>query len=808
MRDAEDNNLSGGLSRLELRRALRIWLLEGPIATVYITLTTGTFQTGFAIALGCTNFEIGLLAGIASIVGLLQLTAPALMRHFPSRRHFVSTIAFASRAFWLPMLLIPFVIPHPAWAPALLVLTLLSSALGATTGATWVDWMSDLVPLENRGRYFGVRNLWCGITGMAASVAGGIFFDHAVHRLHWTVIMASAILFAFALFFAFGSFLCGRASPDVAPKTNDDERSLLQLLRTPFKDPKFRGVLNFSLANIACQAIAGQFFIVYMIEKLRLTYGAIQLLNAVASVVSFVSMPVLGYLADKYGNKPILILCCVFCVFAPFLWCLTVRDPYPGLWSLQAGHILISNSKLIIILLNILSGVGWAGVGITQFNIIINCAPAQDRTSYIGANSTLVGLVGGICPLIGGALLTLFRPLPYPHTGIIRGEFHLLFLIAGLMRFLMIAYAARLDEPDSRSTRYVLGQLRAARPVGSFTAIHRLGRSGDSRTRARAAEQLGRLKTPVAVEELVKALDDVSLPVREQAAASLGEIGDARAVRPLVSKLTDLASGIAPEAAVALGKIGDRAALPSLAAAIQLGGPLPRRLAAIEALGRMPDRRVPEVLAPLVSERDPSVRIAALRALAGLPDAIGSDQVVDVLLAQWRVEEEPTVLPALAEALAVTGRAELAPRLFDAYDQVASPLVEREILNAVGSLLGGQDSFYAYLVLDGVARDETARKILSNLQKTYRKSGGAGHTRAAVRLRQAQDDYLAGQYGATAGHIYQAALLLSAEKDDAVCPPALKVLEAINARAERTDALSAEEALLAIFILRLYSGAR
>ena len=48
-----------------------------------------------------------------------------------------------------------------------------------------------------------------------------------------------------------------------------------------------------------------------MIERLRLSYGAIQILNAVSvGVLSFASMPFLGYLSDKYGNKPILVLCC------------------------------------------------------------------------------------------------------------------------------------------------------------------------------------------------------------------------------------------------------------------------------------------------------------------------------------------------------------------------------------------------------------------------------------------------------------------------------------------------------------------
>ncbi|MDR3709956.1 MAG: MFS transporter [Capsulimonadaceae bacterium] len=804
--DATDNR-PDGLSRTRLRGALRLWIIEGSIATVYGTLTTGPFQTGYAIALGCSNVLIGLLTGIPAMLGLLQLAGPSVMRRFASRRDFVAFFSVIARFVWLPLLLIPYVLPRHLWVPALLGLTFVSSVIGAIPAATWVDWMSDLVPFENRGRYFGLRAVYLGVTGMVVSVAGGLFFDHALRSYHWNKLQASSLLFAIGLLFALGSFICCRMSPDVPAKPLQPNRSLLSLLRTPFADAKFRGVLNFTLANVVCQTIAGQFFLVYMLQYLRMSYSAIQLLGTVASVASFVAMPLVGYLADKYGNKPILVLSCVFVIFAPFMWCLTVPDAYAGMWTMSHGHLLLSNSKLIIILLNLISGIGWAGVGITQFNIIVNAAPSEDRTSYVGANSALVGLVGGICPLIGGGLLDFFKTLPYPDYGLIRNGYHALFFLAGILRFLMIAYAMRLDEPESRSARYVLGQLRAARPVGSFTAIHRLGRSGDSRTRVKAAEQLGRLKTPVAVEELVKALDDVSLPVREQAATSLGEIGDARAVQPLVTKLTDVASGIAPEAAVALGKIGDKSALPALAAVIQLGGPSLRRLAAIEALGRLQDRRVPDILLPIVSERDSSVRVAATRALSGFPEAMHSDRVVAALLDQWQIEMDATVLPSLAEALAATGRAELAPRLLDVYDRVVSPLVEREILNSTGSLLGGQDSFYAYLVLDGDARDETVRKILTNLQKLYRKAGSASNARAAVRIRQALYEYLDGQYDRAAIHLYKASCLLRSldsnkaggRGDD----PGHLVLAAIADRAETSISIAAEEVLLGVFILRL-----
>lgn len=55
----------------------------------------------------------------------------------------------------------------------------------------------------------------------------------------------------------------------------------------------------------------------------------------------------------------------------------------------------------------------------------------------------------------------------------------------------------------------------------------------DELTRARAAENLGRIGDPAATEDLISALWDDDAHVRLKAAWALGRIGDARAVAPL-----------------------------------------------------------------------------------------------------------------------------------------------------------------------------------------------------------------------------------------------------------------------------------
>ncbi len=795
--------LPSGLSRLQVRRALRLWTLEGCVATVQISLTSGAFQTGFALFLGCSPFWLGALGGIPALAGLVQLLSSFLAQRYGKRKPLVMWFSLISRLLWVPMLLIPFVLPRPWWVGTFLALTLLSSLLANVSLPLWTAWITDLVPDDNRGRYFGRKNMYGGWVGMIVPILGGYFLDAATKQHGMSQALAFAVIFASATLFAFGSFGIGGQSPDVTSAERDAaeaQESALAYYRAPFADGNFRRIIAYVAAVVVAQSIAGQFFTAYQIQYLALNFTALQLLAAVASLGSLVSMPVWGYLADKYGNKPILIICCGLVVVPPLLWVFALPDGIAGLWGYDAGHRFhLSLTKLDIILLNTFAGVGWAGVGLTQFNLIIGAAPSDKRTVYVSAIAAVSGLAGGLAPVAGGALMEALGHLAFPAHGLIRSNYHVLFVLSAALRVVALLLVRPIHESGSQEATYVLKQLKASKPVGSFTGIQKLSRAGSSQARAQAVESLGRLKTPLAVEELVRALDDVSLTVREQSAVALGEIRDPRATMPLVRKLTDPASGISGAAATALGKIGDKAALPSLAAAAQLGPP-PRQLAALEALGRLSDPSVTDILGVLMRDPDSTVRTAALRALAEREDPAS----LPGLITQLQTEQEPANLAVLADALGRLGEPEAALPLLRALDRTESPTVKREILNAVGSLGGGRDAFYPYLALDSYARDETVGKILMNIQRRYRARAAQGKEPGAARIsilaKRALASYTLGDNKACLDRLARMARLMPSDP----MLPACEILLTLDARGG--EAPSGEEVLLGVFLVRRMMG--
>ena len=796
-----------GLSRLQVRRSLRLWTVEGCIATVQGSLTSGAFQTGFALFLGCSPFWIGALGGIPALAGLVQLFSSYLAQRYGDRKPLALWFSFAARAFWIPILLIPFVLPHTLWVGAFLLLTLLSALCANVSAPLWTAWITDLVPNDNRGRYFGRRSMFAGWVGMIVPILGGYFLDGATKSHSFSQPIAFAVIFASATLFAFGSLGLGLQSPDVpAAKrdVNEAPEGALAFYRAPFADQNFRRIIAAFAMMVIAQSVAGQFFVVYQLEYLGLNYTAFQLLAAVATLGSLASMPLWGYLADKYGNKPVLMICTGLVLLPPLLWILAVPDGIPGLWGFDPAHgFYLSLTKLDIIVLNTLAGIGWAGVGLSQFNLMIGASPSEKRTVYVSAMAAVSGLAGGLAPLAGGALMEVLAHVAFPAHGLIRSNYHVLFVLSALLRIAALLMISPIREAGSRQTGYVLKQLKASKPVGSFTNIQKLSKAGNSIARVQAAEKLARLKTPLAVEELVHALDDISLPVREGAAIALGEIRDSRATASLVRKLTDPASGIMGPAATALGKIGDKAALPSLAAAAQLGPP-PRQLAAMEALGRLNDPSVSEILGHLMHDPDSSVRTAAIRALAEREDP----GTLPGLIIQLEREREPANLALLADALGRLAFPEAARPLLSALNRSQSLTVRREILNAIGSIGGGRDAFYPYLALDSYARDETVGKILLNIQRRHRARAAQAKEPNAARIyalaKSALLAYTLGENTLCISRLNRLALLVQPETRTAVTHEILNLLAQENP--EGSPPSSSDEALLAVFLVRRLAG--
>src|SRR5215475_10373176 len=80
-------------------RTFRLLLYDALVSEAMSTLATGVFLTGFALALGASNLQIGLLAAVPSAVQFLQFPAVVLVERLRRRRAICVWASAAGRAF-------------------------------------------------------------------------------------------------------------------------------------------------------------------------------------------------------------------------------------------------------------------------------------------------------------------------------------------------------------------------------------------------------------------------------------------------------------------------------------------------------------------------------------------------------------------------------------------------------------------------------------------------------------------------------------------------------------------------------------
>jgi len=150
----------------------------------------------------------------------------------------------------------------------------------------------------------------------------------------------------------------------------------------------------------------------------------------------------------------------------------------------------------------------------------------------------------------------------------------------------------------------------------------------DDRYQLPDSPTLGRLPVEVlakagkpATKPLIGALSADDPLVRRQAVDALGRIGDRRAVEPLIETLKDRDSLVRGHAVEALGRIKDpQAVAPLVAVLSSKEQPSHVRMSAAEALGAIGDPRAGEPLLLALSDEHWGVRSRAAQALGRLKD--------------------------------------------------------------------------------------------------------------------------------------------------------------------------------------------
>lgn len=713
-------------NRLDDLRNLQVANWDVAFATAFATLVTGNFLIGFIQYFHGGDYWIGLVTAIPSFIGLVQVPGAIWGRSFPFYKKFIAPGGWVWRLLYIPLVFLPFM-PIPNEMKLLVLLGCIGVAAGAvqTVNPIYNDWLAELVPSTSRGWYFSRRTLVATAVGMVAGMAGGLALDGFENAgsegMGFAVVFGAGVVCAIV---SMAFFLRMKESVRKNP-VKVSARESFRSMAKPWQDKNFRLILIFSGLFMASQTYAGGFFTAFARESLKIDFTLLQLIAVMHALGTIGFVRTWGFLADKYGNKPILVLTTMGTVITPGVWLLC----HPGAAVQNA---------VILLVFHIYNGIVWSGVTVTQLNLFMSTAEPSERSSYLATALTTTAVFGGIAPILGSITMDSLRePLGA------EGAFKTLFVIVMVMRVVSVMLLSGVREDGAVSIRQTIRQMRQV-SLSGVRALSALSKGADADRRLRAIGVVGRKRFSMATGELRKALTDPSPRIRREAAIALARMGGDDAAEALLAHviehpelldeevvealgripspqtekmllelLNDPRSILRRSAAKTLGRIGSTAAVPHLIAAAQEEEDVEMRRAALQALRHLEANEAEPVIALALLDPHPSVRVAAAEAVSEL-GLSGTAETVRLAIRSYRDE----ALPEIAYALGCVGDSSDAPLIIEAAADCHSPTSRRRCLLGVARLLGIESAAYRLLIVEGFQRDTAMLEALKSARRS------------------------------------------------------------------------------------------
>jgi MFS family permease len=405
-----------------IRTSLRASTIDGAFAAVYTITTTGILLSNFLVELHASPVAIGMLTSIPMLVNLIQPVGAYLSERITSRFRYSLWTNGPARLVWLILVL---GIVAFSWglvnSHQLVILTLgivlvsnLSNGLG---GASWLSWMAQIVPRKLRGRYFGLRNSVASLTNLICVPLAGI----AVSKWYGGAIQGYGVVVFVGILAAIISLGCQYFQVDINPQQQNAlpdgisenkalsieavDSDLLNTENTEIKsDLALSGdsstsksilkdfnflmfLLYFGLWMFAVN-LSAPFFNYYLLDTLDIDVSYVTIYGSLRAGATLVMLILWGKLADKIGNRPILLIVGLVLALTPLLWLLVGNSPL-DIW-------------VWLPLLHILLGVTWAAIDLCNNNIQLGIAPVKNQAIYFAIAAAVAGVSGALGTTIGG----------------------------------------------------------------------------------------------------------------------------------------------------------------------------------------------------------------------------------------------------------------------------------------------------------------------------------------------------------------------------------------------------------------------
>ncbi len=368
---------------------------------------TDPFMIPYALALGASAFQAGLLSSVRNLLlAFVQLFSAEAVRRLGSRKSVVLWTAGIQAGLWIPL---TFLQPlFGQWAvAALIVAYTIGTASAALGGPSWGSLLADHVPPQERGSYFGRRARLVAVATTAAGLAAG----GVLHLTKGHAVLGFGLL---CLGAAAARLMSWRALSEFhdsgwkAEKEHIDESFVAFVRSTPHNNfARFSWAMA---ANSFGTHVAAPFFAVYMLETLKFSYAEYTAVILSGAVTGMLCSAWWGRLGDRWGNRSIM------------SWTLAGVAALPVLW-------MVFDSPPWMLALNVAGAFLWGGLNLSASNFVYDVASPARRHTFLAYFNVLNGLGVSAGAFVGAWAVSAF-------AGMEQRPFLVVFVMSAVLRLL------------------------------------------------------------------------------------------------------------------------------------------------------------------------------------------------------------------------------------------------------------------------------------------------------------------------------------------------------------------------------------
>ncbi|NJN81622.1 MAG: MFS transporter [Caldilineaceae bacterium] len=447
----------------------------------------------FLSELGLSKTQMGFLLSLLPFFGLVALfVAPAVTR-FGYKRTYITFFGLRNVTVFF-LLLTPWVLSlygeqaTTIFVGVIVAVFAMFRAVGVTGNFPWIQ---EYVPDSVRGKYTATSNVFTTLTGFVAVSTAGFVLGRAIGLSGYMLLFVIGAAFGF-LSIALAAKIPGGAPQPITESSPKREREI----RSALADRNFvRYLVGAGLITLASVPVAA-FVPLFMQEEVGLSDSNVVLLQSGTLLGALMFSYVWGWMADRYGSKPVMLTGAALVSLLPVFWLAMPRNVYASLYI-----------ALGIAFFQGMANMGW-GIGSARL-LYVSIVPSAKKSDYMALYFAWIGITGGISQLLGGRVLDWADQLSGEFYNITLDPYIPMFVVALILPIVSIFVLRRIHVENTVSMGEFAGIFFRGNPFLAMTSMVRYHLARDEQSTVLMTERLAQSRSPLTVDEL---LGDITRP--------------------------------------------------------------------------------------------------------------------------------------------------------------------------------------------------------------------------------------------------------------------------------------------------------